>query len=127
MKKISDALQPELQEIFDRIWDKFTVLFPEMLMFPKPKIIFSNRMKSTAGICYVDKNEIRICTKLFIDNKQSFIDDTIPHEAAHQVDFNINQYDWQNSKVPWHGRNWQIIMLKYGIEPNRCHDYIVTK
>ena len=127
MKKISDALQPELNQILDVIWDRFLMLYPDMNRFNKPTIVFNNRLKVCAGRCLVETNTIQISTKLYLENRTDFIENTIPHEVAHQVDFNINQYDWRNKRVPWHGKNWQYIMIKYGIEPNMYHSYEIIK
>lgn len=127
MKKLSDSLQMELERIFDPIWDRFLMLYPDMNRFNRPRIIFNNRLKSTAGNCMVEHSIININTKMFIANKSEFISDTIPHEAAHQIDWNINKLIYINKRIPWHGKNWQNIMIKYGIEPNMYHSYEIIK
>jgi predicted SprT family Zn-dependent metalloprotease len=123
MKKISDQLLPELEIIKNQVWTKYTGIFPAMKKFVVPSIIFNNRLKTCAGYCLVASNVIHINTRMFIANKPTFISDIIPHEIAHQIDFNIKQYDLESSKrIPWHGKHWQMIMIKYGIEPNMYHN-----
>lgn len=112
-------MEKELQLISDTIWMQYSMLIPEMRNFNKPLIVFNNRLKTTAGRCFYELNKIDISTSLYKEFKQEFILDTIPHEIAHQIDYNLNGRSKQ-----FHGPNWKRIMWLYGIEPNTYHNYI---
>jgi predicted SprT family Zn-dependent metalloprotease len=42
----------------------------------------------------------------------------LPHELAHQIDFNLFG---ESEKKHGHGKNWVNVMVKLGLEPNRYH------
>jgi predicted SprT family Zn-dependent metalloprotease len=44
----------------------------------------------------------------------------LPHELAHQVDWDINKKDG-------HGPTWKSIMVNYGLPPDRLHNLVNTK
>lgn len=72
--------------------------------------------------------QIMINSVLFMENVDSFIDDTVRHEFAHCVDFVNNGYTYSRSKTgnrwDFHGDSWQHIMRVLGDKyPSRCHHY----
>lgn len=104
----------ELQGYGNSVWDKFIKLFPRLVTFKIPNIKFNNRFSSTAGMCYYELNEIQISRKLFEIDCAEILNQTVPHEYAHQVSWNLY-------KAPGHCATWKDIMRAYGLEPNRCH------
>ncbi len=51
-----------------------------------------------------------------------FIRATVAHEVAHVVAFTV-----YGSDIRPHGREWQSIMYRFGVEPSRCHHYDVSR
>lgn len=110
----------ELQGYGASVWDKFRGLFPRLNSFTPPSIKFNNRFSSTAGMCYYELRDIQISRKLFAIDSHQILEDTVPHEYAHQV-------SWDLYKAPGHCATWKDIMRAYGLEPNRCHTIGVEK
>ena len=104
----------ELQKYGNTVWEKFNRLFPKLSAFPVPNIKFNNRFSSTAGMCYYESNEIQISRKLFEIDHNEILNQTVPHEYAHQVAWNLY-------KASGHCAIWKDIMRAYGLEPARCH------
>jgi len=71
-----------------------------------------------AGRAYYRPNEIGLNWKLFCDNTPDFISDTIPHECAHLIAYQI-----YGGGISGHGYHWKHVMLSLGLEPIRCHNY----
>lgn len=113
-------MQTEIQKIADTQWDRFCELFPKLVRFDTPKIVLNNRIYRTAGRCWVERNEIDLSSKLLANpkNKLAMLHVILPHELAHQVDFNLNGMPKNNR---WHGRTWSEIMVKFGLPANPYH------
>lgn len=110
----------ELQQYGMQVWGKFNKLFPRLAAFNAPSIKFNNRFSSTAGMCYYETSEIQISRKLFEIDRAEILNQTVPHEYAHQVSWNLY-------KAPGHCDTWKGIMRAYGLEPARCHTIGVTE
>ena len=56
-------------------------------------------------------------------NYDIFINDTVPHEVAHVICFQVYPY------AKPHGREWKSIIRKLGYNDNRCHsmEYIPAR
>ena len=75
------------------------------------------------GGCRYGEPFIRLNAVLLIENEDSMMDDTVPHEFAHAVQRKIYADKWDNKP---HGRYWKEIMGVLGYKPDRCHSYDVT-
>jgi predicted SprT family Zn-dependent metalloprotease len=104
----------ELQGYGNSVWEKFSKLFPKLNSFTPPSIVFNKRLSSTAGRCFYEENSIDISWKLFLVDRVTILEQTIPHEYAHQVAWNLY-------KAPGHCATWKDIMVAYGLKPDRCH------
>lgn len=100
------------------IWDMFCEIYPKLTRFDPPTIVLNGRFTKTAGCCEVENNRIQIGTKFFDKFENEMLNVILPHEIAHQVDYNLNGLPKNNR---WHGANWQIIMVAYGLEPHAYH------
>lgn len=109
-------LQTELEEIVFGIWNEFKAVYPALESFPIPKAIFNYRLKTTAGQNSSEINQIEINPKMYMGNRRYFIKSIIPHEIAHQVVCNL-----YGNVGDFHGPEWQIVMIDYGIDPNKFH------
>ena len=112
--------QNELNELAISYWDIFNAKFAGNRKFACPKIILNNRIYRTAGRCFVENNYIDISAKLLANpaNVAEMCNVILPHELAHQVDYNLNGAPKNNR---WHGRTWSHIMVQFGLEPNPYH------
>ena len=61
---------------------------------------------------------------LFRENVQHILNDTIPHEIGHLVQF--NKFDLKGVSTPGHGVHWMEAMRIMGKVPKRYHELNVT-
>ena len=89
--------------------------------FPRPEVSFKLRGQK-AGVAHITENKLRFNPVLYAQNRDDFLQQTVPHEVAHLV-----AYKQFGLKIAPHGQEWQLIMRGiYGLEPKRCHDYAIT-
>lgn len=98
-------------------WFKFIDIYPDLKRFLMPKIVLNKRLTKTGARCFYDLNKIDLSYKLFEQNMNYYRDQLIPHEVAHQIDYNYNGH----TKGSHHGTEWKRIMIAYGIEPLLYH------
>ncbi len=90
-----------------------------------PKVVFNNRLKTTAGrarLCRINKvcKLVEFNVHLAARNFNDFMKRTVVHEVAHGVAFEYFGH-------LGHGAPWKRVMRDYGAEPSRCHDYDVSE
>lgn len=100
------------QAAADKAWLRFRKLYAKLGTMPR--IVFNNRLKTTAGRCDYSERLIDLSTSLMRENVAEFCNTIIPHELAHQVAFDVYG-------DTGHGPDWKSVMIAYGIEPARCH------
>lgn len=100
----------------ESVWLEYCLLYPQLVKFDPPKIKLNFRFTKTAGNCEVENNVINIAGKFFPKYTQQMLQVIIPHEIAHQIDYNLNGLPKR-----WHGKTWQNIMLKYGLPADTYH------
>ena len=73
----------------------------------------------TAGYAKPSTNHIQLNISLLLnpDTQEEMLNQTLPHEIAHL----IHKQLYPNDRA-WHGKNWQYIMVRLGLNPERCHD-----
>ena len=59
---------------------------------------------------------------LLIENKESFLNQTLPHEVAHIVARTLF-----GTGIKPHGPEWQSVMNLFGAKASRCHDYDTSR
>lgn len=110
----------KIQDHAQRVWDLFIEIYPRLVKFDCPKIVLNGRFTKSAGMCYYELNKIDISLKYYIFNETHIITDTLVHELAHQVTYNL--YGGESCrKLQGHGVEWCKVMSDYGLEPNRYH------
>lgn len=90
-----------------------------------PKIQYKVRGR-VAGKAMYSQNIVDFNATLLMENLDDFIGDTVPHEVAHIIDFQVNGIQMSGSKRIHHGRTWKNIMRMLGVDPLRCHSYDVS-
>ncbi len=131
MMKESDKFLKEINEITRKVWARFVKIYPALAAHKCPLAVFDNRLVKTAAICEPDNKRVRVSFKLYRANKQEYINQLIPHELAHEIDYRLFIEPFLNgkpeptddeAKKTWHAGNWAKIMIAYGIEPKATHE-----
>lgn len=118
MNTLSPSDITEISDCINHYYEKAILIYKSYQTQPKPTFSF-NLSGTVAGYAYFHKNHIKINPELFVRNKAKFLYDTIPHELAHLVAYNVYRDNG-------HGSGWQRVMINLGCEPNRCHSYDVS-
>ena len=108
----------QLQLVSNNYWKEYLSIFPKLGKFQRPVIIINNRFTKTGGVNYSDRNTIELAGKFFANNMPTMLDIIIPHEIAHQIDYNLN--GWHTGKKH-HGKSWQEIMVLINQIPDPYH------
>jgi predicted SprT family Zn-dependent metalloprotease len=113
-----------IQTHVETLWESYAEIFPKLVRFDAPKITINNRFSVCAGLNYFETNEIQLGGKFLLQFPKNMIEVILPHEIAHQIDFNLN--GWYNRKQ-YHGKAWIEIMVKTGQNPNPYHSMLLKK
>jgi SprT protein len=116
---VSLSDQIRIQEIIQQCLD--TVLGEDTAKYFKIIVEFKSGIKTAAGLAYQAEHRIVLNEALFLNNKEEFFNQIIPHEVAH-----ILQYVLYPAEKLHHGRRWKGIMLQLGLSPSVYHDLDVS-
>lgn len=100
------------------LWVKYHKIFSGLKKFDCPKIILNNRFTKTAGCNHQTLNQIELASKFLAKFQPEMLTIILPHEMAHQIDFNL--YGVSEKKCG-HGEKWCNIMVQLGLPPNKYH------
>ncbi|MFC3606204.1 SprT family zinc-dependent metalloprotease [Stutzerimonas tarimensis] len=90
--------------------------------FSRPEVRLDLRGQK-AGIAYLQRNLLRFNLKLYQENSEHFLRQTVAHEVAHLV-----AHQLFGERIRPHGQEWQRIMRGvYGLTPERCHNYPIER
>lgn len=106
----------------DFCWERFIEYYPALVKFDPPKMVLCNRLTRTAGKTYQEVRKIHLANKFFARNRVEMLKIILPHELAHQVDFDLFG---ESEKKCGHGKKWQEIMVKFGIPANKYHSLVI--
>ena len=115
---MTKQLTLELNRKADIAWLRFCEINPKLVRFDVPLIKLNNRFTVVAGRCAVEENLIEMGNKFFPRFSREQFTVVLPHELAHQVDYNLNGLPKFNR---WHGRTWSKIMIQYGLPADAYH------
>lgn len=88
--------------------------------FPRPDISFKQTGKS-AGSARLQLNQLRFNMILLQENQQHFIQQTVPHEVAHLLVYQLY------GRTKPHGKEWQNIMMGiFHLPAQTTHSYDVS-
>lgn len=107
-----------LNRYTDLLWGEYAETYPQIIRLNPPKIILNARLRTTAGCCDIEKNTIELATRFFTRNREAMFNQILPHEIAHQIDYNLNGLPKNNR---WHHAAWVEIMVNLGQRPNPYH------
>ncbi|KXO13969.1 Protein sprT [Moritella sp. JT01] len=89
--------------------------------FPRPQIHFNQRGKA-AGSARLQINELRFNPILLQENQQHFIANTVPHEVAHLLVYQIY------GRTKPHGEEWRQVMNQiFDLAAKTTHQYDVSR
>jgi SprT protein len=90
--------------------------------FARPDVSFKLRGQK-AGVAHLHENRLRFNPKLYTDNREHFLEQTVAHEVAHLV-----AHQLFGDRIQPHGEEWQLIMRGvYELPPDRCHTYEIER
>ena len=107
-----------LEKVTDHIWAELIESYPKLVRFNAPKIVLNNRFTKTAGCNYQTLNQIDLASKFFARNSVQMFSSILPHEIAHQADYNLFG---DSEKNCGHGVKWCEIMVNYGLDADPYH------
>ena len=116
------TLQHKIDFVTDNIWLALIESYPKLVRFDAPKIILCNRLTRTAGKNYQEENRIHLGNKFFQRNHNAMMLEILPHEIAHQADFNLFGL---SEKKCGHGKKWCKIMVQLGLPANKYHSLVI--
>ena len=106
------------------IWDILSEIHPRLAKIDPPKISLNNRFWRTAGICFQETGQIELAAKFFPQYEKNMVNVILPHEIIHYADFVLFG---DSDKKCGHGKNWQMLMLQYGLKPNPYHNMDISR
>jgi predicted SprT family Zn-dependent metalloprotease len=114
--------QKTIQLLADRYWLMYCESFPSLVKFDTPRIVLNGRYTKCAGCNNSDENVVQLATKFIAKFETNMLDVILPHELAHQIDYNLN--GWYTRK-PHHGKSWIEIMVKIDQKPEPYHTMVL--
>ena len=109
----------QVEKTVEIMWGEFAEIYPTLIRYDPPKIVLCNRLTRTIGKCYYWENRIHLSNKHLMKHKRKMLSDVIPHELAHQIDYNLNPDSLPDNP---HGLTWAEIMLSYGLFPHLTYN-----
>lgn len=108
-------LQTLSQQRLTDVWDFSIKAWPKLSAFSMPKLTINNRMKVNAAWCRTEGNHIELASCYLLTYPGYMIKQIIPHELAHQIDYNLN--GWFKGKHH-HNAYWCGYMGRFGLPPD---------
>lgn len=97
--------------------------------FPMPKVAYDCRGLK-AGVAKLQRYSVHFNPVFLKENVEDMIENTVPHELAHLIDWEVyqkqNHYGFgfgRRRRMSAHGHTWKSIMHLFGANPERCHSY----
>ena len=100
------------------------------LGLPYPKIMYKVR-GTCGGKAHLKEFAVNFNEGLLVDNLSEYLNQTVPHEVAHLVDFRKNglqfKYTRRGPQQVAHGPTFYRIMRDFGVKEKRTHSMDVSK
>lgn len=86
--------------------------------FRRPEVRLDLRGQK-AGVAYLDRHLLRFNAGMYARHQADFLQQTVPHEAAHLIAHSL-----YGRHIRPHGAEWQGIMRDvFNLPAQRCHNY----
>lgn len=103
-----------------------------------PNVVYKKR-GTVAGVAKHYMWEIDLNPVLLMENLDEMINDTVPHELAHLIDYQLHPENFASGRITMtrsgryrrekrsvHGPTWKNIMIVLGVDPSRTHNMDTT-
>lgn len=117
-----ETLHHTLEKTTEGIWLALCESYPKLVRYNPPQIVLNNRFTKTAGCSYQETNIIHLGNKFFDKNYREMFLTILPHEIAHQADYNLFGL---SEKKCGHGKQWAEIMVQLGLPANKYHSLVI--
>lgn len=125
MKRDRNILLAELKTLAADVWAQLCEIHPKLCGFDVPEIKLDNRSWRNAGWCFQQTRTVSISSKFYDAGYGTRMNKIIlPHELIHQADFDL--FGDSDARCG-HGKNWQMLMLQYGLEPDKFHSMNINQ
>ena len=114
--------QNDLQKLAEKLWNTYCEIFPKLVKFDCPRVEWNNRFTTTGGISYSERRLVQLAGKFFVKYPDEMLQVTLPHELAHQIDYDLNGWKY---RAKHHRDSWKIIMVKIGLPPEIYHTMVL--
>ena len=118
------------QELINKVEDKVLEVYCNASEiynrdFDIPQIVYDLKGTCAGQLVWNAFNgyKIRFNSVLLIENEDTFINRTIPHEIAHHINRIVNGH---SRSVKPHGKEWKSVIMHLGYDASRCHTYDVS-
>ena len=109
------------------VWDTLCEIYTPLVHFNEPKIELNPYIWRMAGCCHQEENRIQMGYKFLKYSPEYYnymLQIILPHEIIHQADYNLFG---DSEKNCGHGKNWQKMMLEYGLPADPFHTMEIPK
>lgn len=125
MKEFQRLLLEDLKARAIDVWGALCEIHPRLCRFDVPAIVLDNRSWRKAGTCHQQTRVVTISSKFYVAGYSGRMNHVIlPHELIHQADFDLFG---ESDKKCGHGKNWQMLMVQYGLEPDKHHTMFINQ
>ncbi|MEM4258086.1 MAG: SprT-like domain-containing protein [Candidatus Thermoplasmatota archaeon] len=95
--------------------------------FKMPKVEY-NLHGTCGGLAYPTQWRLRFHPVFIAENTEDYIENTVPHEVAHLIDYEVHKlhvqgFGYRVKRRSIHGPTWRAVMRLLGANPARCHTY----
>ena len=108
-----------MQALAQYYWREYIAIFPKLNGFDCPKIVINNRLSRVIAYNRSEENIINMGGKFMVNNLDAMKTLILPHELAHQIDYNLNGWTKGNRH---HRQSWKNIMGMIGQAPELYYD-----
>ena len=125
MKVDRNTLTVELNKRAAIVWEALCEIHPRLVKHDVPEVRLNGRMWRCAGQCFQETRIVTLSPKFYDAGFSTRMNKIIlPHELIHQADYDLFGL---SEKKCGHGKNWAMLMVQYGLEPDIFHTMNVTQ
>ena len=93
---------------------------------PRPKEVRFDLKGRVGGTATYSQDLLRFHLVFCVENKKDYINQTVPHECAHLINYHVNKPAPGKKKLMPHGKEWKAVMEVLGIPARVTHSYDMT-